>query len=257
MPNALWLADVLRAAGLKVAEQPGWQNRGHAPMGTVRGVICHHTVGPRRGNMPSLGVVTNGRPDLKGPLAQLGLGRDGTWYVIAAGLAYHAGKGNWQGVTAGNSQMIGVEAENDGVGEPWPEIQMDAYARGVAAILKHVGAGPIMAAGHKEYCLPRGRKIDPSFDMAAFRLRVAGIMGGAAVRPPIPAKDVAKRPTLRRGSKGDDVKAVQRAVGVTDDGAYGAATEAAVRVYQRAHGLTPDGIVGPAFWAALDLAKAA
>ena len=74
-----WLAEVLEEAGLKVAEQPGWRTRGRGPMGTVRGVICHHTAGPAKGIMPSLSLITNGRPDLSGPLAQLGLGRDGTF----------------------------------------------------------------------------------------------------------------------------------------------------------------------------------
>src|SRR5690349_2936199 len=63
-----WLPEVLENAGLKVAEQPGWRTRGRGEMGTVKGVMCHHTGGPRNGIMPSLGVVTNGRPDLAGPL---------------------------------------------------------------------------------------------------------------------------------------------------------------------------------------------
>lgn len=257
MPNALWLADVLRGAGLKVAEQPGWKMRGHAPMGVVKGVLLHHTAGPRTGNMPSLGVVTNGRPDLAGPLCNLALGRDGTWYVVSAGLAYHAGRGAWQGIAAGNSQMIGVEAENDGIGEPWPESQMDAYARGCAAILKHIGAASVMAAGHKEYALPKGRKIDPTFDMPAFRLRVASLMNGAAVKAPIPKADAQKRPTLRRGSSGEDVRVLQLALGVKVDNQFGPGTEAALRAWQRAHGLVADGICGPSCWAAIDGLKAA
>jgi hypothetical protein len=110
-----WLPDVLKAAGLKVEVQPGWETRGLGDMGIVRGVMCHHTAGPPTGNMPCLGVITNGRPDLRGPLAQLGLGRDGTYYVIAAGKAQHAGKGTWQGVTTGNTSFIGIEAENRGI----------------------------------------------------------------------------------------------------------------------------------------------
>src|SRR4029077_13947413 len=76
-----WLAQVLRNAGLKVAEQPGWQDRGRGDVGETLGVICHHPAGSKVGNMPSLGVIINGRPDLAGPLAQLGLGRDGTFYI--------------------------------------------------------------------------------------------------------------------------------------------------------------------------------
>lgn len=182
-----WLADVLRAAGLNVVEQPGWKTRGHGDMGKVVGVLCHHTAGALKGNAPSLKIVQSGRPDLKGPLAQLVLGRDGTYYVVAAGLCYHAGAGNWRGVKTGNKSLIGIEAENTGLAnDPWPTVQMDAYVRGVAALLKHIGAEPIMAVGHLEYALPVGRKSDPSFStgtrnariraMEAFRERIAAIM---------------------------------------------------------------------------------
>jgi len=142
MPYSLtWLPTVLRGAGLKVAEQPGWLDRGRAEMGTVKGVMCHHTVGPKTGNMPSLngltkGVTQKGGKFLPGPLAQLGLGRDGTYYVIAAGRCNHAGEGNWKGLTNGNRNFIGIEAENAGTpDDPWPEVQLDAYVRGVAALL--------------------------------------------------------------------------------------------------------------------------
>ncbi|MGX7708979.1 peptidoglycan recognition protein family protein [Methylobacterium sp. Gmos1] len=257
MPNATWLADVLRAAGLKVAEVAGWQTRGHAELGTIRMVMLHHTAGPKTGNMPSLTTVTKGRPDLAGPLCNVALGRDGTCYVVAAGLAYHAGPGAWQGIKAGNSSSIGVEAENTGVGEPWPEVQLDAYARLCAAVLSHVGAQPIMAVAHREWALPKGRKIDPAgIDMTAFRARVAGIMNGAPVRPLVPAKDATGRPTLRRGASGEAVRTMQAAIGVTVDGVFGALTEASVRAYQRAHGIVADGICGPGTWAAIDGAKA-
>jgi hypothetical protein len=136
-----WLPKVLQDAGLKVALVEGWETRGSGDMGEVRGVICHHTAGPAgNGNMPSLKTIVNGRSDLPGPLAQLGLGRDGTFYVIAAGRCNHAGKGVWNGQTSGNTHFIGIEAENQGTHEdfPWPAIQLDAYQRGVAAIFKHL-----------------------------------------------------------------------------------------------------------------------
>ena len=255
MADLTWLADVLKAAGLKVAQQPGWQTRGK-PMGTVRGVMCHHTAGPKTGNMPSLGIVTNGRPGLSGPLAQLGLGRDGTFYVIAAGRANHAGPGIWKGIATGNSSFIGIEAENQGIAaDPWPAVQMDAYKRGVAAILARLGADESMCCGHKEYATPKGRKVDPSFDMDAFRKDVAAIMAGdSPALAPVPAKDKQSRPTLRRNDHGDAVKQMQAALGVPADGSFGPMTEAAVRAFQRKHGLVPDGIFGPRSWAALDLA---
>ena len=212
--------------------------------------------------MPSMNTLLNGRPDLPGPLAQLGIGRDGTYYVIAAGRCNHAGKGSWQGVTTGNSSFIGIEAENTGLSNdtPWPDVQMDAYRRGVAAILKHIGKTADFCAGHKEYALPKGRKDDPDFDMVAFRAGVAAILDGTApapsqipaVEPPAEPGAPAGRTTLRRSSTGDLVKQVQAKVGVIPDGNFGPKTEAAVRAFQQAHSFVPDGIVGPKTWAALD-----
>ena len=256
--SLIWLAEVLEDAGLKVAEQPGWRTRGRGDVGPTKGVMCHHTAGPLKGIMPSLGTVTNGRPGLNGPLAQLCLGRDGTFFVVAAGRANHAGDGDWQGIKTGNTSFIGIEAENTGEttglkADTWPAVQLDAYHRGVAAILKKIGAPVIMCCGHKEYALPKGRKIDPDFDMGEFRNKVAAIMGGTAPAPAvIPAADDTGRPTLRRGARGDLVKKIQAAVHVDADGIFGPGTEAALRQFQTSKGLVPDGIAGPRTWAALE-----
>ena len=200
-----WLPKVLLDAGLKVAEQPGWKTRGHGDVGTIKGVMCHHTAGPLSRNMPSLGVVTNGRSDLSGPLSQLCLGRDGTYFVVAAGRAFHAGRGEWQGSKTGNTSFIGIEAENTGLTTgpkaefPWPEVQMDAYRRGVAAILKRIKAKPIMCCGHKEYAFPKGRKPDPTFNMNVFRQQVGDIMDGLVPSPIlIPPVGPDDRPAARR-----------------------------------------------------------
>ena len=154
-----WLPAVLRDAGLKVATVDGWESRGSGDVGQIHGVICHHTAGPRLGNMPSLRTIVNGRPDLTGPLAQLGLGRDGTFYVIAAGRCNHAGAGTWNGVTGGNTHFIGVEAENTGLSNdfPWPAVQLDAYQRGIAAIFARLSLDASCCAGHREYAQPRGQ----------------------------------------------------------------------------------------------------
>lgn len=58
------------------------------------------------------------------------------------------------------------------------------------------------------------------------------------------------RRTLRKGDKGEDVKALQRALkaagyDVDVDGDYGPQTERAVKAFQRDNGLTRDGVAGP------------
>lgn len=57
--------------------------------------------------------------------------------------------------------------------------------------------------------------------------------------------------TLKKGSVGDDVKTLQKILGVTVDGCFGSQTEAAVKKWQAAHGLVADGIVGPKTWATM------
>ncbi len=64
---------------------------------------------------------------------------------------------------------------------------------------------------------------------------------------------------LRRGSKGDEVAAVQKRLkqwGYYDgavDGVFGAATERAVRLFQKKNGLTVDGVIGPKTAAAIGI----
>jgi len=174
------LDRTLRDAGLSVVTLPGWKTRGHGQMDVVRTITCHHTAnGGAKGPAPSLHTVTNGRADLAGPLAQLFLGRDGIWFVVAAGLSYHAGVSLERRFE--NAHAIGIEAEAVGVpgtAGDWPEEQMESYAFGVAALMRRYGLRIGDVKGHKETATehpgrgPLGRKSDPSFDMDVFRSRV-------------------------------------------------------------------------------------
>lgn len=163
-----WLADVLRAAGLQVIEVDGWRGRGHE-LTTINGVVEHDTVTGTNWSDESVAhLLRDGRPDLAGPLAQLGLDRHGRYWLIADGKCNHNGYGEW------GNQAIGIEAFND-AHEPWPDAQVDAWVRGTAVILKHLGLNEGHALGHKE--TDPKRKQDPSnFDMDAFRRRVAALL---------------------------------------------------------------------------------
>lgn len=65
------------------------------------------------------------------------------------------------------------------------------------------------------------------------------------------------RPTLRKGSRGEDVRYLQQLLQndgffVTVDADFGPQTESAVRSFQSSNGLQADGVVGPATWQALE-----
>ena len=168
------LATILRNAGLNVEELAGWTTRGHGQITAVRSIICHHTAGPATGEMPSLNFLRDGSASLKGPLSQLGLGRSGKWYVIAAGLSYHAGVVTDSSLYS-NANAIGIEAEGTGLPATntghsnWPEVQYQSYIKGVRALKNAFGVPTARVMGHKEVASPLGRKIDPNFSMAEFR----------------------------------------------------------------------------------------
>jgi putative chitinase len=79
--------------------------------------------------------------------------------------------------------------------------------------------------------------------------RAMQILSGGA---PIPAAAPAAasgganlNETVRVGSRGETVRAVQAKLGLTADGVFGPGTERAVKAWQTANGLTADGIIGP------------
>lgn len=94
MAKADLLAELL-AVGLHPREVPGWRDRGGA-LFKPQGVLLHHTGGayaaPQKPVRPSLGVVTNGRPDVPPPLCNVYIDRMGIPWLVAAKRANHAGK---------------------------------------------------------------------------------------------------------------------------------------------------------------------
>ena len=75
------------------------------------------------------------------------------------------------------------------------------------------------------------------------------VLGG----PVAPIRRV-RRPVLRQGDRGEQVKVLQRNLGgLAADGIFGPITTRAVRSFQAQKGLVVDGIVGPQTWGALGL----
>lgn len=200
--DPVWMVDVLRSAGLRVIEEPGWMERGHGDFLDLRGVLCHHTAG---GGPNDYIVVRDGRPGLPGPLAQLVLEPDGTYRAIAVGVCWHAGRGSWPGWPTNNANyhVIGIEAVNDGTSGYWPPAQYDAYVRGSAALLAAMRRGMNDCVGHKEYSSEG--KIDPfGIDMHDFRADVNTLLATGDLEDDMPsAEDIARAVWAAKVTKPD------------------------------------------------------
>jgi len=210
MARLLWLADVLRDAGLTVAEHIGfrtadgtigsWQTHVRPGDWTPRYGVVHATAAPRtQVDGDQVRIVRDGRSDLPGPIAVACVDRLGRWHVVGAGrcnTTLVGTSGPYEGL--GNAYAIGVEACNDNglrtatyqppAPEPWPEVQYQAYVVGWAAICRRLGWGSSRLVGHKEHT--PGHKTDPTFDMNVFRRNVAGALAGTFPPPPQEVPDM-------------------------------------------------------------------
>ena len=163
------MADVLRAAGLgNVNEYSGWQTRARGSGGYASGrpwcVMWHHTASS--GSAKSAAdYCTVQNPDA--PVANIVLGSDAEIWVCAAGAVNTNGKGGPVTVSRGtvpvdsmNTYAIGIEAVNSGVGQSWPQAQIDAYFAISNALTAAYGLAPTDLGTHTWWA--PGRKIDPA-----------------------------------------------------------------------------------------------
>lgn len=173
MANLDDVVRVLRAAGVTVHETANWITTGYADqdLAGIRGVLWHHTATNRlqylKSPYPTLGLVKNGRSDLAGPLCNMLFDRNGEIWMIATGVANHAGAGSAPGIPKdmGNHWLIGIEMESSGVAPwDWTPAQLKMAPVVGAALeahyLKNLPPEERLQLGHMEYS-SQG-KIDPA-----------------------------------------------------------------------------------------------
>lgn len=172
------LPTKLRERGLTVREVAGWEVRGYEFPTRPDGALRHWDAAQSTHPTAALGVVTNGRSDLPGPLCHVYQSRytdeNGLdiVYVVASGKANHAGKGEWNGIV-GNYNLLGVEIAWSGPSETFPEKRKLTSELVMRALLDCcAGTNPNDVAEHREYATPHGRKIDTNLDGDELRRRM-------------------------------------------------------------------------------------
>ena len=199
--DPVWLEDVLRPAlGDRLKTLDGWESDGvGGTMGNIWGVIWHHT-----GNAAETAQsISQGRPDLAGPLAQIHIAPDGIVTIVAVGPCNHAGAGSWPGLPTdgANAYTIGIECawprntaltEETASQERWPDAQIISMRAVGAALTKHLGVPVSHNISHREWARfgPAGQrqfKWDPgNLDMDWFRGEIQKDIDGAFDGPSIP-----------------------------------------------------------------------
>jgi hypothetical protein len=172
---AVNLVDLLRhdGSGLPVVD-----NRVQPAPGvwTPAGVMAHHTAGA---HLDVRGLQRG--YSFPGPLCNVGIDRDGTRHVITDGRANDSGMGssvvlsdvrNGRPVTEdartrglvddidGNPYFYDLEVVNDGVGQPYPPVQLESLAATAAAICRAHDWDEHRVIHHRQWTR---RKVDMSW----------------------------------------------------------------------------------------------
>ena len=119
--------------------------------------------------------------------------------------------------------------------------------------------GPLTLAALKTWQGRNGVPATGKLDAATWAKMVAlgkvpargAAQPAAAVKPPVHPLAKYATTTLKRGSTGAAVVALQKALKVTADGQFGPQTDASVRAFQNRKKLTANGIVATSTWKAL------
>jgi hypothetical protein len=169
-------ADICSDAGLNVKvtdTNAGWERRARSSGGfpaSPLGVMWHHAASSNNtSDEACVNYQVRGNPD--NPVGNMTLGRNGDVWPVAGGASNCSGKGGpWPfsrgtcGQDAGNTTLVNVEVNNDGVGGPWSVQLIDAYFTLSNAVNAYLGNLPTDVVGHHHYT--PSRKIDPAIASA-------------------------------------------------------------------------------------------
>ncbi|EGX60083.1 hypothetical protein SZN_09181 [Streptomyces zinciresistens K42] len=201
--------ELLAAEGLTVVEVGNWENHNRnqmGPFGPLHGVMIHHTV--TKGTASTVAIVRDGYEGLPGPLCHGMIAKDGRVHLVGWGRANHAGLGDPDVLAAviaerrppaddeatvdGNRHFYGFECENLGDGsDPWPEAQIEAIVRVIAALCRHHGWSARSALRHLDWQPGKVDPRGPGMDWDAVLNRVTKRLSGKPPAPlPAPARPV-------------------------------------------------------------------
>lgn len=295
-----WLNDCVptlqKNLGGKFKLYNGYATRSRSSGGFDRicGIVIHHDADPFGGSDDSV-LRYEYDTSQDRPIGNFHVQRDADIWMGAAGASNHAGQGGpvttskgTVPLNAGNKFLIGIEASNNGIGEPWNKYQLESYLNLVAELCKFYKLNPLTDVyGHWTWCLPScpGRKIDPagptlaypkfggttgknSWNINEFNKEVQARISTTPIPGPIPPDTgdyswMASLPTIKKGNTGPYVERMQHllaAAGFMDpantanyDGVWGNGTETAKVKFDAAHGLTPSPPTdcGPKSWESL------
>ena len=285
--GAVWLHDLpewlAQDPALRVRYYPGWELRSRSTGGfdAVRAIGIHHTASPRSSSTANDLSYMWQNASAK-PIGNIYLARDGEVVVGVAGASNTMGRGGPLTTSkgtipmdTGNRYMLAIEAANDGRGEIWPDVQMEAYVRLVAVLVRNLGLDPRRDVfSHAAYCEPScpGRKVDPSgptplypsiggvsgnvtWPDAAFGEQVVRMVTGDLPGPaPTPGLwPGTPLPVLVAGASGPEPARLigvlkfwrwypAEYIGDTNDGVIGPRAQAGIRAMQTALGCTATGV---------------
>jgi len=164
------LADILQAAGCQVGVNSinaGWETRSRSSGGFPSpplAVFWHHTASKTSVDND---LTWQCHTCQDKPVGNMLIDRTGMIWPVAAGASNCAGKGGPASFSrgtipqdTGNTRGFQIEVANNGTGEPWPQVQIDAYFRASNALNAYVGNQPTDVITHNVWAPTR--KIDPA-----------------------------------------------------------------------------------------------